>query len=130
MPKILLAFDSFKDTLTAAKLSDVVKESLLELLEGCEIESKPVSDGGQGFIVALTNSLHLTSVPSKAVGPLGDIIDTEYAFFQSPASGERVAVIEMAKVSGLELVPLEQRNPLNTTTHGLGQLIKTAQNEG
>ena len=129
MPKILLAFDSFKDTLTAERLSDVVKQSLLEVVGECEIQSKPVSDGGQGFIGALKKSMQLESVPCRAVGPLGNEIDTEYAFFKLP-NGEPVAVIEMAKVSGLELVPVEKRNPLNTTTHGLGQLLKIAQKEG
>jgi glycerate 2-kinase len=125
--RVLLAFDSFKDTMSAAELCQTVADSLTALCggsidkdEGAPIfHAIPFSDGGEGFLQSYEKSLDLQRVKVNVLDPLGRPIVAEYGLKPE----DHVAVIEMARASGIELVPECERNPLKTTSYGTGQLI-------
>lgn len=120
---ILLAFDSFKDTLSADLVCSSLERSFRNL-GYVNIKTKPLSDGGEGFIAALTESLQLTAHQVTIIGPLGNDIQSTYSTFI--LDDIKTAVIEMALAAGLEMVPEDSRCPLNTTALGVGMLIKHA----
>lgn len=123
--KVLLAFDSFKDTLSAQCVSDVTKNVLENNIKDIDITIRTLSDGGEGFLQSLSNSLDLEPVSVTVNGPLGNKIESFYSIHKQ-SDQEITGIIEMASASGLEFVPMDQRNPLNTTAVGVGQLIKHA----
>jgi len=86
----------------------------------------PLADGGEGTVDALTKGLNGKIISTEVTGPLGDKIQSRYGII--PAT--KTAVIEMADAAGITLVPAEKRNPLHTTTYGLGELILQAADNG
>ena len=119
--KILLAFDSFKDCLSAA---EVCQTADTELCNDHEIISMPLSDGGEGFAQVLTKYLGGKYVKVNVCGPLGEIVSAEYGIVG------HTAYIESAAACGLQLVPQHLRNPLVTTSYGVGQMINDAIKRG
>eukprot|EP01132_Coremiostelium_polycephalum_P000867 gene867-1083_t len=119
--KIIIAFDSFKDCINSIQLGESTENVIKSILKDdkeLSTEVIPISDGGEGFIDSLLSGpiqLNLKYC-DNITGPLGNKIRSKYAY--NKESG--LAVIEMATSSGLELVPLNQRNPMNTTTYGTG----------
>jgi glycerate kinase len=128
--RILACFDSFKDSLDAGSVAGAVVGALKEVY-GDKIECRSIclSDGGNGFLNALRRPLQLEMVTVRVIGALGQPLNASYGISRK-AGYERMAVIEMAAASGLEQVPVELRNPLNTTTHGTGQLMLHAYKNG
>ena len=124
--KIIIAPDSYKDCLNASDVADFMEAGVLKVLTDPQIIKIPIADGGEGTVKAIITGAGGRIVNTKTTGPLRNEIDS---FFGVLADGE-TAVIEMASASGLELVPHNQRNPLNTTTFGTGQLILAALDEG
>ena len=122
--KIVIASDSFKGSISSGKVARAAAEAIQEVFPECEIKSLEMADGGEGTLDALCRNVGGTKVACKVQDPLGRTIDAEYAL-----SGD-LAIIEMAKASGLTLIPLALRNPLNTTTFGTGQLITDALAKG
>ncbi len=86
----------------------------------------PISDGGEGLLHALMNTTESHQVSIAAHGPLMELREAQYGI----ANNGKTAFIEMAVISGLPLVPLEQRNPMITTSYGTGELIKDALDRG
>lgn len=123
--KIVLAPDSFKGSLTALEVCEALREGVVRVLPGAEIIAVPMADGGEGTTEALVAATGGVLHTVEATGPLpGD---------RPKVTGRigllhdgHTAVIEMACVSGLPLVPAAQRNPLHTTTYGTGELLRTA----
>ena len=122
--KIIAAFDSFKNSLSAIKACKVATDTLCKLLgEGTEVIEKPMADGGEGTAEVLMKTLNGRCIARKVTGTLPEMqVEAGFAWFQE----QRTAVVEMAKASGLELITKEQMNPLKTTTYGTGELIKAA----
>ncbi|KYQ88255.1 hypothetical protein DLAC_10946 [Tieghemostelium lacteum] len=126
----LIAYDSFKDSISSTELGNQTNTTIKQLLKNDrENMILTISDGGEGLLESLKVSLNLefTEVTS-VIGPLGNTITSKYAHTSSSNSNEneRFAVIEMAMTSGIEMVPVNQRSPMNTTTYGVGQLIDHA----
>ena len=123
---MLAAFDKFKGTISAQDAGQCALDALSAFFSQHDMsiqgEVVPMADGGDGFLPALLDAYSLTRVNVTARGPLGLDIQSHYGI----SADRSVAVIEMAEVSGLHLVPMHQRNPLNTTTYGFGQLIRHA----
>lgn len=125
---VLLALDSFKDCLTATKLCSIIEARLKALNPSLNVVSVPLSDGGEGFLSIYRycmDSLQNVSCLSYRVpilGPLGEQREGEFLIIEE--EGTKTACIEMARVCGLEYVPSEMRDPYNTTSHGLGQVIR------
>lgn len=122
--KIIIASDSFKGSLGSADVARAAAEAIREVFPECEIKSIEMADGGEGTLDALCRNVVGTKVTCKVEDPLGRTIDAEYAL-----AGD-LAIIEMARASGLTLIPPSLRNPLNTTTLGTGQLIADALAQG
>lgn len=123
---IVIAIDSFKGSISSIEAGNTVKEAILAHYPQEQIQVFPLADGGEGTVDALTQGLGGSIVPVKVTGPLGEPVESRYGYI--PTLG--AAVIEMADASGLTLVPIEKRNPLYTTTFGLGELILAAIDNG
>lgn len=131
--QIFLAIDSFKGSLTSLQAAQAIGRGLRRAclnagLEPPQLTIFPLADGGEGTLDALTQSLPQTLRHSVVTGPLGIKIPASYALIPSP--GGTVALIESAQAAGLTIVPPAQRNPLYTTTYGVGELIVLAMEEG
>ncbi len=143
--RVLLAFDKFKDCLSAAEACRISGDTLRESHPAWVIDSAPVADGGDGFAEILTHAAagELVSVP--VVGPLGETRMAQLGLVRwnaiPPAArnhlnlpdlhdADRIAVVDMAAASGLALVPRSERNPWRTTSYGTGQLLVAAIGRG
>ena len=124
--KIVVAPDSFKGSMTAADASDAIEKGIRTVLPESIIEKIPMADGGEGTVDALVASTNGTLVETSAADPLGNPVKGRYGILGDGVT----AVIEMASVSGLPLVPDGLRDPRNTTTYGTGELIKEALDAG
>lgn len=85
-----------------------------------------MADGGEGTLETLLFSTKGKRFQTEVTGPLGEKVVTEYGVFGE----EDIVIIEMAKVSGLPMVPVDKRNPLKTTTFGIGEVIQEALQKG
>ncbi len=124
--KILIAPDSFKESLSALDVAEAIESGFREIFPQAEYVKLPVADGGEGTVEAMVAATGGRVVQVKVTGPLGEPIN---AFF-GLSGDEKIAFIEMAAASGLESVPQSQRNPLKTTSYGTGELIKNALDHG
>lgn len=119
--KVVISIDSFKGSLSSNRAADAVEQGILNVFKNAEVVKVPIADGGEGTVDALCDNRICVNVH----GPLNDIITAEYGI-----TNDGVAVIEMAAASGLPLVPIDKRNPMYTTTYGVGELILDAINRG
>jgi glycerate kinase len=124
--KIVIAPDSFKESLSAMQVAQVIEDGFREIFPDAHYVKLPVADGGEGTVQAMIDATGGQRIERAVTGPLGEPVPAFYGL----TGGEPVAVIEMAAASGLELVPPEQRNPLRTTSYGTGQLIRAALDAG
>ncbi|MFV9510628.1 glycerate kinase [Tepidibacillus sp. LV47] len=124
--KIVIAPDSFKESLTALQVANAIEEGFKEVLKDAEYIKIPMADGGEGTVQSLVDATNGKVIKKEVIGPLGKPVE---AFFGILGNG-KTAVIEMAAASGLHLVPPEERNPLTTTTWGTGELILAALDYG
>ncbi|ARK32330.1 glycerate kinase [Halalkalibacter krulwichiae] len=124
--KIVIAPDSFKESLTALAAANAIEEGLKEVLPEAEYVKVPMADGGEGTVQSLVDATEGTIQYAEVTGPLGEKVN---AFYGLLGDG-KTAVIEMAAASGLELVPQSKRNPMVATTYGTGELIKVALDQG
>ena len=124
--KIVIAPDSFKDSLTAPEVCETIKKGILHVNPGIVTDNIPIADGGEGTVRVLVAATNGSLQESVVVGPLGEKIKAEWGILGDGST----AVIEMAAASGLPLVPDHKRNPLLTTTFGTGQLMLAALNRG
>lgn len=124
--KIVIAPDSFKESLSALEVAKAIESGFREIFPNAEYVKLPVADGGEGTVEAMVAATGGRVVAATVTGPLGEPIDAFYGL----SGDESIAFIEMAAASGLESVPPSQRNPLKTTSYGTGELIKSALNHG
>jgi glycerate kinase len=123
---ILVAPDSFKDSLSASEASRIISEAISALIPSASICQIPISDGGEGLLEALLTPLQGNLVSVSVKDPLHRTIEASYGLVDQG----KTAIIEMATASGLELLLIEERNPLITSTYGTGELIKDALDKG
>jgi glycerate kinase len=124
--KFVLAPDSFKESLSARRAAEAMERGIRAALPGAEIVLLPVADGGEGTAETMVWASGGTLHEATVTGPMGRPVVARYGML---GDGE-TAVVEMAEASGLHLVPLNERNPLLTTTFGTGELIKAALDRG
>ncbi|MFZ5595046.1 MAG: glycerate kinase [Pseudomonadota bacterium] len=125
---ILIAPSGFKESLGADEVTDNIAAGILRVLPDAEIMKAPLVDGGEGFTKALVNATGGTLHRATVIGPVGQLVESHYGFLGG--DGPKTAVLEMAAAAGLRLVPRDMRDPLCTTTYGVGQLIKAALDGG
>ncbi|WP_087016560.1 glycerate kinase [Thaumasiovibrio subtropicus] len=124
--KIVIAPDSYKESLTAMQVADAMEAGFRHVFPDAEYLKLPMADGGEGTVQSLVDASGGEIIHCEVTGPLGNKVE---AFYGLMGEGE-TAVIEMAAASGIHLVTPEQRNPLITTTFGTGELIKAALDRG
>ena len=120
--KIVIAPDSYKESLSAADVASAIESGFREIYPDAEYVKLPVADGGEGTVDAMVAATQGRVISVNVTGPLGEPV----AGFYGVSGDERCAFIEMAAASGLELLSPEQRNPLKTTSWGTGELIHHA----
>ena len=122
--RVVIAMDSFKGSLSSIEAGKAVAEGVRRADGTIECMVCPVADGGEGTSAALTEGLHGETVRVRVTGPLGEKVTAEYG-----VKGD-LAILEMAQAAGLPLVPQDKRNPMKTTTYGVGQLLLHAARHG
>ena len=123
--KLVFASDSFKGTVSSQETIDMLTKAAHEVFGVCDTFGVPVADGGEGTTDAVVHARKGEKVCVTVHGPL---MEPEQAYFGKLSETE--AILEMAQASGLSLVPEKDRNPLNTTTCGTGELVKAALDAG
>ncbi len=122
MMKILLAPDSFKESLSAIEVANAMEKGLKKVFPAAEYIKVPMADGGEGTTQSLVDATGGQMLYRDVTDPLGKPVKVKLGIL----GDGKVAVIEMASASGLELVTKDKRNPLKTTSYGTGELIKYA----
>ena len=124
--KIVTAIDSFKGSMTSMEAGQAAAEGIQRVDVDAEVIVRPLADGGEGTVEALVSGMNGTLQKVQVTGPLGEPVICEYGIIEST----KTAVIEMAGAAGITLVSDEERNPLNTTTYGVGEVIRDAIDKG
>ena len=138
--KVVIAPQTFKAGLSGVEAAKAIEQGVLDVYPQAETVRVPVADGGDGTLDALVRSTGGEFLTSRVTGPLGEPVSALWGVMggggsdgeQQAASGvvEKTAVIEMARASGLALVPLRSRDARITTTYGTGELIGEALKKG
>ena len=123
--RILIAPDSFKESLSAAEAADRIAEGVLRVVPAARITRLPLSDGGEGLTETLVAAMAGRMLAREVTAPMGDRVTARFGVV-----GDQTGILEMAAASGLALVPPAQRNPLLATTFGTGELIRAALDQG
>lgn len=122
--RIILAFDKFKGSLSSEQVARAFKQGWQSVVPDSDIVTVPIADGGDGLLQSLATALGASTRSVVAHDPLGRSISTHYA-----TSGD-MAIIEMAQVSGVALLKAEERNPMLTSSYGLGEVMLDALDRG
>jgi glycerate 2-kinase len=120
--KIILAPDSFKESMTAKEACFAMEKGIKEVFKDVECVHVPMADGGEGTMESLVDATEGKLYTVEVTAPLGNKIEAKFGVLGDGVT----AVIEMAEASGLNLVKRDERDPLVTTTYGTGELIKSA----
>jgi len=123
--RILLAPDKFKGTLTAGEVCRHLRRGILEADPETEVVSRPLADGGEGTLDVLADCLKGPRFPIAAIGPRGGALRTEIA--RCP---DGVIIIESAMICGLSLLAPGERDPMRTSTFGLGKVLREVLSDG
>lgn len=124
--KIVIAPDSFKDSLSAQAAADAIASGLAEVWADAQLIKCPMADGGEGTIESVLAACDGQWMSAHVRGPLGAEVEAQWGWL----GHSRTAIIEMATASGLQLLTLEQRDAGVTSTFGTGQLIAQALDAG
>ncbi|HFG2013149.1 TPA: glycerate kinase [Vibrio cholerae] len=124
--KVVIAPDSFKESLTAKQVCDAIQAGLVRVWHDAKFVAIPVADGGEGTVQSLVDATQGRLVEVKVMGPQGKRVEAFYGML----GDNQTAVIEMAAASGLHHVPVAQRDPKLTTSFGTGELIRHALDQG
>lgn len=122
--RIILAFDKFKGSLSSEQVARAFKQGWQSVVPDSDIVTVPIADGGDGLLQSLATALGASTRSVVAHDPLGRSISTHYA-----TSGD-MAIIEMAQVSGVALLEAQERNPMLTSSYGLGEVMLDALDRG
>ena len=126
MKSITIAIDSFKGSLSSARVAEAAEQGIRAVLPDCSVQKISIADGGEGTVEALVETLQGQIIEITACDPLMRPISVRYGL----VDGDSTAVIEMSEASGLPLLAAEERNPWLTTTYGTGEMIADAIRRG
>ncbi len=124
--KIVVAIDSFKGSMTSIEAGEAIREGIHRVHPQAEVIVRPLADGGEGTVEALTLGMGGTLQTVTVTGPLGQPVEATYGIIPNC----HTAIIEMSAAAGITLITPEERNPLHTTTYGVGELLKDAIQKG
>jgi glycerate kinase len=122
-PRVLVAADKFKGSLTAVEVAERVTAGLRRVVPDLEVEALPVADGGDGTVAAAV-AAGFERREVRVAGPLGDEVTAAFAL------RDGTAVVEMAEASGLQRLPVGVFAPLTASTYGSGELLRAALDAG
>ncbi|WP_414050794.1 glycerate kinase family protein [Macrococcus animalis] len=126
--KIVVVPSGFKESLSAEEVGLYIQQGINKVDSSYDITVIPMVDGGEGFAQTITKLKAGQLVYHSVTGPIGETIDSFYGAYYE--NGLKTAVIEMAAIAGLKNVPKHLRNPLNTTTYGVGEMMLKAIDDG
>ena len=121
---ILIAADKFKGSLDARAVAQNIAKGLRDALPDAKIDIVPMADGGEGTAEVICDARGGSWLKCKAHDPLGREIDARYAWIESG----KIAVMEMSEVAGMRRVSEDERDPVQATTFGVGEMILDATN--
>jgi len=124
--KIVIAPDSFKESMTSLEAAMAIEKGFKKVLPNEEYIKVPMADGGEGTVQSIIDATGGSFKTETVKGPLGESLEAQYGL----TGDKKVAVIEMAASSGLDKVEPSDRNPLKTSTYGFGELIYSSLDEG
>ncbi len=124
--KVVIAIDSFKGSLSSLAAGNAVREAVLKKDPAAEVYVRPLADGGEGTVEALSAGMGGTIAEAEVSGPLGTPVTAKYCILED----KKTAVIEMAAAAGITLVPADKKDPMESTTYGVGELIRDAIGRG
>lgn len=124
--RVIIAMDSFKGSLSSLEAGRAVQEGIYRVYPDARVCVRPIADGGEGTASVLTAAMGGEWVTMEATGPLGRPVSCGYGIVKK----DKTAIIEMSAAAGITLIPEEERNPLETTTYGVGEMIADAAKRG
>lgn len=124
--KVVISIDSLKGSLSSMEAATAIKEGILEVNKETEVVIMPLADGGEGTVDALVEGMNGQAILTSVMGPIEEKVEAKYGIL----SDGKTAIMEMAQAAGFALVPAEKKNPLYTTTYGVGEMIKEAIEKG
>ncbi len=124
--KIVISMDSFKGSLSAIEAGEAARDGVLRVYPDAEIEVAALADGGEGTVRAIIGATGGSFEQVRVHDPLGRTVTAEYGVI----GGTKTAVMEMAEASGITLLTEEERNPLETSTFGFGEMLRDAMEKG
>lgn len=122
--KVVIAIDSFKGSVSSLEAGEAAKEAVLSVYNDADVTVMPLADGGEGTVDTLVSGMNGEMVNAEVTGPIGEKVVCQYGILSD------AAIIEMAGAAGLPITPADKRNPLNTTTYGVGEVIIDAIEKG
>jgi len=122
--KIVMIPSGFKECMEAEEVAIAMEEGAKRFDPSADWKVVPMIDGGEGFAKTIVKIKKGELLYKEVTGPVGQKVSSHFGVFVE--NNRRTAVIEMAAAAGLKLVPKNQRNPLKTTTYGVGELIRAA----
>ena len=120
--KVVIAIDSFKGSISSPDAGAAIREGIHRVFPDAEVFVRPLADGGEGTVEALALGMHGRIRTVTVTGPLGTPVEAAYGILDD----SKTAIIEMSAAAGITLVDEPNRNPLYTTTYGVGELIRDA----
>lgn len=140
--KILIAIDSFKGSLSSKEAGEAIKSGILRVVPDANVVISPLADGGEGTVETLVEALGGSLETVRVKGPLFQEVEAHYGILpeskkntseaslktssKNPLSNGKLAVMEMSQASGITLLSPAERNPLKTSSYGVGQMILDA----
>ena len=124
--RVVVAIDSFKGSMSSLEAGEAISKGIKKAHKDAEVEIRPLADGGEGTVEALSIGMGGKLINVDVTGPVGRKVNAVYGIVDS----SKTAIIEMSQAAGITLVSGNEKNPLYTTTFGVGELIKDAINKG
>ena len=124
--RVVVAIDSFKGSMSSLEAGEAISNGIKKAHKDAEVEIRPLADGGEGTVEALSIGMGGRLINVDVTGPAGKSVNAVYGIVDS----SKTAIIEMSQAAGITLVSGDEKNPLYTTTFGVGELIKDAINKG
>lgn len=127
--KVVISIDSFKGSLTSIQAAQAIEKGIKRVEKEAEVVIKPLADGGEGTVDALVDGMGGNMEFIKVTGPAGKPVLAKYGIIcpTNPDMEEtNTAIMEMSQAAGITQVIDKERNPLYTTTYGVGQMIADA----
>ena len=124
--RILVIPDSFKDSISSNEFCNIAKTVIQKIDDTTVVDCIPIGDGGEGSLESFKLIKDCTFKTMLVNNPINELVKAKYCINKK----EKTGIIELAQASGIQLVPKEFRNPIETTSYGTGELITKAISDG